>query len=181
MGTRSKVLTMLPKGVRDDLNQKLIAGEFSDYRGLEKWLAGQGFRISRGSLQRYGSQFEKRLAGLSRATQQVKALAEVAPDRQGAMSDALIQLVQSRLFDVLIESENIDDAPLARFARAIADLGRATVSQKKWAEIMRTRLEEQKRAAGEKIEGMKSAGGLSDAAYEQIRAVLLGINPLPAV
>jgi hypothetical protein len=178
MGIKSKVLTVLPAPIREELNRKLIAGEFSDYRGLESWLSMEGYQISRGSLQRYGSQFEKRLAGVARATQQVKALAEVSPDRQGAMSDALIQLVQTRLFDVLVESENIEDAPLARFARAIADLGRATISQKKWAEDMRRRLDSEKRAAGEKINELKSQGGLSDEAYDKIRGILLDIDPL---
>ena len=180
MGTRSKVLTILPKGLRGELNQKLIAGDFSDYRGLEHWLGGKGYQISRGSLQRYGSNFEKQIAAVSRATQQAKSLAEASPDREGAMSDALIGLVQTRLFDVLVESENIEDGTLARFARSIADLGRATVSQKRWAEQMRERLEEQKQAAQGKLTAIKDGGGVSDAAYEKMRAVLLGIDPLAA-
>jgi hypothetical protein len=42
---------------------------------------------------------------------------------------------------------------------------------------MRERLDEQKRAAAEKMGAVKSAGGLSDAAYDAMRAILLDIDP----
>ncbi len=174
---RSKVVTALPVELREQLDQKLITGSFSDYRGLEAWLGEQGFRISRGSLQRYGSAFERRMKTISIATKQAHALAEAAPDREGAMTDALVRLVQEKIFGVLVEAEGIEDGQLTRIARAIADLGRATISQKKWAEEMRERLEKQKRAANEKIEGIKRTGGLSDEAYEAMRALLLDIDP----
>jgi len=138
----------------------------------------QGFRISRGSLQRYGSAFERRIKTIGIATQQARALAEASPDREGSMTDALARLVQEKLFGVLVETEEIEDGQLTRIARAIADLGRATISQKRWAEEMRARLDEQKRAAGEKMDEIRRAGGLSDDAYEAIRAALLNINPI---
>ena len=93
------------------------------------------------------------------------------------MTDALVRLVQEKIFAVLVEAEGIEEGQLARIARAIADLGRATISQKKWAEEMRDRLDEQKRAANAKIGELKQAGGLSDEAYEAMRALLLDIDP----
>jgi DNA-binding SARP family transcriptional activator len=42
---------------------------------------------------------------------------------------------------------------------------------------MRERLEEQKRAAGEKMVEVKRAGGVTDEAYERMRAILLDIDP----
>ncbi len=172
------MLTVLPDAVRDELNKKLIAGEFSDYRGLESWLLAKGFRISRGSLQRYGSKFERRIKTVAMATSQAHALAEASPDREGAMTEALVRLVQEKMFAVLVESEGkIDDGQLPRIARAIADLGRATISQKKWAEDMRVRLDNEKRRAGQKLDEVKNAGGLSPEVYDQLRNVLLGINP----
>lgn len=177
MGQRSKVITALPKELRDELDQKLVGGSFSDYRGLEAWLATQGFRISRGSLLRYGSAFERRIKTISLATQQARALAEASPDREGSMTDALARLVQEKLFSVLVEAEDLEDGQLTRFARAIADLGRATISQKRWQEEMRARLAEQKRAADKKMTELKSAGGLSNEAYDAMRNILLDIDP----
>jgi hypothetical protein len=136
-----------------------------------------GLQKSRGSLQRYGSAFERRIKTIGIATQQARALAEASPDREGSMTDALARLVQEKLFSVLVEAEDIEDGQLTRIARAIADLGRATISQKRWQEEMRERLDEQKRAAAEKMGAVKSAGGLSDAAYDAMRAILLDIDP----
>jgi len=172
------VLTVLPDAVRDELNQKLIAGEFSDYRGLESWLLAKGFQISRGSLQRYGSKFERRIKTVAMATSQAHALAEASPDREGAMTAALVRLVQEKMFTVLVEAEGkIEDGQLPRIARAIADLGRATISQKKWAEEMRDRLDNEKRRAGQKLDEVKHAGGLTEEAYEAMRNALFDINP----
>jgi Protein of unknown function (DUF3486) len=175
---RSKVVTALPKELRDQLDQRLVKGSFTGYRELETWLGTQGFRISRGSLQRYGSAFERRIKTIGIATQQARALAEASPDREGSMTDALARLVQEKMFSILVEAEDIEDGQLTRIARAIADLGRATISQKRWAEEMRERLDEQKRAAGEKMGELKRSGGLSDETYDALRALLLGIDPI---
>lgn len=177
MGQRSKVITALPAELRKHLDQKLVEGFFSDYKGLEGWLRTQGFRISASALHRYGSAFERRIKTIGIATQQARALAEAAPDREGSMTDALARLVQEKIFAVLVEAEDIEDGQLTRIARAIADPGRATISQKRWAEEMRQRLDAQKRAAGEKVDEIRRAGGLSDEAYDAIRAALLNIDP----
>ena len=79
---RSEVVTALPMELREQLDQKLVSGSFSDYRGLEAWLATQGFRISRGSLQRYGSAFERRMKTISIATKQAHACPGQAGSRE---------------------------------------------------------------------------------------------------
>ena len=48
---------------------------------------------------------------------------------------------------------------LTRIARAIADLGCSTISQKRWSAEVRKRLDKQKRAPGETLEEIKRAGG----------------------
>jgi Protein of unknown function (DUF3486) len=178
MGQRSKVVTQLPEDLRGQLDQLLVKGSFTDYRGLSGWLAERGFNVSHGSLQRYGSAFEKRIKTIAIATRQAHALAEASPDREGAMTDALVRLVQEKIFAVLVEAEDIEEGHLTKIARAIADLGRATISQKRWAEEMRARLEKQKRDADQTLKEIKGGGGLSDDAYERTRALLLNIDPL---
>jgi hypothetical protein len=79
---------------------------------------------------------------------------------------------------VLVAGEHIEDGQLTKFARAITELGRTTVRQKKWAEDFRERLENEKRAACEKIKEIARNGGLSAEAKKAIRAALKGINPL---
>jgi hypothetical protein len=101
---------------------------------------------------------------------------ESAPDREDSMSDGLMRLVQSRMMDALVETEQIDDQTLARFARAVAELGRASVQQKRWMEDVRERLEHEKRAADRQISEIGSAAGLSPEAAQAIRAALMGID-----
>ena len=178
MAQRSKVLTILPENVRGELDQKLVEGAFSDYRGLEAWLATKGFRISRGSLQRYGSAFEKRIAAITQATAQSKAMVEAAPDREGALGDALTRMVQEKIFAILMEStEPMSDGQLAKLAKAIADVGRSTIMQRRWAEEYHGRLEAQKKLAAEKISGVEKRGGLAPEVADAIRNALLDIDP----
>jgi hypothetical protein len=181
MGLRSKVVAILPKELRAELDKRLIDGGFSNYRGLEAWLAKNGYQISRGSLQRYGSDFEDSLVAIRLATQHSKAIVEAAPDREGSMNSALMSLIQTRLIDVLGGNAAIDDVTLARFAQAVAHLGKATVQQKRWAEDMRQRLESEKRTADGRISAIAREGGLSEEAAGRIRAALLDINPLRTV
>jgi len=42
---------------------------------------------------------------------------------------------------------------------------------------VRERLDKQKRAADQKMVELKSAGGISDEAYDKMRAILLDIDP----
>lgn len=174
MGVRSKVVTVLPRDVQRELDRRLIDGSFSNYRGLAKWLGEKGFEISRGSLQRYGSSLEHSLARIKRVTEQAKSVVESgAGDRVGSLNDALVSLVQSHLFEALADADDIDETSLTRFARAIADLGRATVMQKRFAELMRQRLG----AVGDVVGKQVARGGLSPEAASAIRAALLAAEP----
>jgi hypothetical protein len=101
------------------------------------------------------------------------------PDREGTMGDALVRLVQQEIFNVLAQCKGQVEKPdLARLARAVSDLGRTTVRQRKWAEEVRERLESQKRAAEGQIDEAVREQGLSHEAAEQMRRILLGIDPL---
>jgi Bacteriophage Mu, Gp27 len=175
---RSKIITDLPKHLRDQLNEKLATNGFRDYAGLSDWLFQMGYRISRQALQRYGSNFEKHVESIRLATEQAHEIALAAPDRENKMTDALTRLVQERVFQLLLDTEQISHKDLPRIARAIADLGRASISQKRWAEEITERLEAQKRAANNRIEELSKVGGLSPEAAEMIREILLGIDPL---
>lgn len=173
---------MMPAELQEELNQRLVKGSFSDYRGLTGWLSENGYVISKSSLQEYGAAFQQRLAGVDLATRQARAIVEASPDDEGAMTDALTRLVQ-RIFTVLMEIEDRDgaklsDADLARFARAIGNLSRATVSLRRWTAEYRERLERQKRAASDKVtEILRQQPGLSADAEALIRKALLGIDP----
>ncbi len=51
----------------------------------------------------------------------------------GAVNDALVRLTQEKLFTVLVDLE-VDpaDVDIAKLAKAVAELGKASVAQKRW-------------------------------------------------
>ena len=168
MPQRSKIIT-LPEDVLGELNQKLLEGKFCDYSALAEWLQSQGFDISRSSLHRYGQNFEERLAAISVATEQARAVADAARDDEGNMNEALIRLVQTKAFDALIDSKNAESLP--KMGVMIAKLSKASVDQKKWMAEMRTKT----KAAADDVAKVVRAGGMSESTAKEIRQRILGI------
>ncbi len=172
MAKRSKI-EGLPTAVKEWLDAALVEGNFSGYEQLEAELKQRGFDIGKSSIHRYGSQFEQRLATLKMASQQARAIVEAAPDDEGAVSEALMRLVQEKLFQVMLDFEVDPRKPLniASAAKAIADLSRATVGQKKRLAEVR----EKARNAAEAVTQVAKKGGLSAEAVNTIRREILGI------
>ena len=50
MPPRSKVITMLPPHVRQQVERRLFENGFRDYEGLLQWVRGQGYEVSDDSL-----------------------------------------------------------------------------------------------------------------------------------
>lgn len=173
MPQRSAV-SQLPEDMRKKLEQRLIKGGFAGYEDLSGWLAEQGFEISKSALHRYGQQFENRLQALKTATDQAKAIAQASKDDEGDMNEALIRLVQTKTFKVLVAMEGADGGEagpaidLPKVGRMVAELARASISQKKWAEQMRAKVA---KAADE----FASRNGLSATQARDLRRELLGV------
>ena len=124
MPARSKIQS-LPADVRQELDRRLIASGFGGHEDLAEWLAGQGFEISRSSVQRYSSPLERRIEQVRLATQSAESLVEASGDDQGALADASLRLIQQRIYEVMIASEDEDLRSLSNAARALADTARA--------------------------------------------------------
>lgn len=172
MGRRSKV-SALPNAVKQWLDAALVEGNFSGYEQLEAELKARGFDIGKSSIQRYGSQFEQKLGALKMASEQARAIVSAAPDDEGAVSEALMRLVQENLFKMLVEfvPEPGQALNMPRIAKAVAEMSRATVTQKKWQEEVRARAA----AVAESAEKIARKGGLSAASVDEIRRSILGI------
>ena len=169
---RSTVET-LPEAIRAELEKRLIQGSFSDYTGLAEWLQEQGYEISRSAIWRHGKKFEDKLKALKIATDQAKAIAEASEDDAGALNDAIIRLVQTKMFDLLMELDS-DDKNLPKIGQAVAKLSQAAVRQKKWQQEMgeKIRQEEREKAAETACESAKAAGASEDTVKAIRRDVL---------
>ncbi len=165
MPPRSKV-DLLPDGVRAELERRLIQGGFSGYRGLSDWLAEQGFEISKSSLHSWGQDFEDRLGALKKVTEQARIIVAENPDDDGSVNDALIRLVQEKaygaLMDMEIDPEKID---LPKLMRVIADLSRASISQKRLMAEVRKR-------DSEKLDAAVAAGEIDAGAAARARRIM---------
>lgn len=168
MPPRSKVAA-LPAEVKAWLDQALAENNFSDYEALSDELAERGFAISKSALHRYGQNFEERLSALKLASEQARAVVAAAPDEEGAVNEALMRLVQEHLFKLLMSEEGKIDLP--KVAKAVAELGRASVVQKKWQAEARAKAE----AAANQVEKIAKKGGLDAATVAEIRREILGV------
>lgn len=84
--------------------------------------------LSAAGLNRYASRTARRIAQIDAATQAAKAMMAHDPDAEGNLAAASIKLAQSRMFDFLMAAEEGDPREMTAAARALADLGRATVT-----------------------------------------------------
>lgn len=168
MPKRSKVCE-LPSEVKAWLDAALVQNGFGGYEALSAALAERGFTIGKSTLHRYGQAFEQRLAAIKTASEQARAVVAAAPDDEGAVGEALLRLVQEQLFQLLMAGDGTVD--IAKVARAVAELGRASVTQKKWL----TEVRERARAAAAAAEHIATRAGLSADAVRELRREILGI------
>lgn len=168
MPPRSKV-SGLPAEVKNWLDQSLVENNFSGYESLSAELAARGYSIGKSALHSYGQNFEERLSALKVASEQARAVVAAAPDEEGAVNEALMRLVQEHLFKLLMSEGNQIDLP--KVAKAVAELGRASVVQKKWQAEVRSKAE----AAASQVEKIAKKGGLDAATVAEIRREILGV------
>ncbi|MFW9266496.1 DUF3486 family protein [Pseudomonas sp. NR3] len=168
MPPRSKVAS-LPVAVKAWLDKALAENGFGEYESLAAELSAKGFSISKSALHRYGQDFESKLSALKVASEQARAVVAAAPDEEGAVNEALMRLVQEHLFKLLMT----DDKPfdLAKVAKAVAELGKASIAQKKW----QTEYREKAEAAASRVEKIAKKGGLNQATVDEIRREILGV------
>ena len=172
----------LPPDLKEELDRMLTEGTLHSCRQLAKWLGDNGFEISHAAIHKYGQRFERRLDSVRIATEQARIVCEQFKDDDEQMQNALMRLVQTRLFEVLSatnETEtgeaNAEEATVApvnvtALARSVSGLARAETEHRKWAERARANVAE----AEKKVDEAR-AKGLSKDAAEQIKAVLMEI------
>lgn len=170
MPPRSKVAA-LPPEVKAWLDQYLVESNFGGYEALSAELEARGYSIGKSALHRYGSEFEDKLAALKMSSEQAKAVVQAAPDDEGAVNEALMRLVQEHLFKLLMATGDDKKMDLPKVAKAVAELGRASVVQAKWKAEVRAKAE----AAANQIEKIAKKGGLNAETVDEIRRQILGV------
>lgn len=171
MPPRSQI-ELLPEGLFDELKQRLVDSKFSDYRGHAEWLQSKGYEIRKSAVHSFGQGYQAEIERMRLSVAEAREVVKALPDSENAMNDALLRMVQHRVYQVLRDAggEDLPPKALAALTRAIADAGRASIAQKRHADEVRKK-------GAEVIDEMAKATGLSEDQAAAWRAKFLGIAP----
>ena len=179
MAPRSKVHS-LPPELKEWLDAELVKRGFGDYVQLAADLKERGADVSKSALQRYGSPFEQRMAQLKMASDQARALVDAAPDEEDKLGAAVVRMTQEKIFSLLMELEiNADDVDVNKLFKNAAEIGKASVTQKRFSMEARAAIEaEARRKALEEASAVAATTakkqGLSESGVEALRAAIAG-------
>ena len=183
---RRSTIDRLPEDVRRWLERALNESGFSGYTELETLLRDRGYVISKSAIHRYGQKIERRYGAIRAATEAARMLTAGASDDQDTRSEAVIALIQTELFESIVqlqeaEEEKVDSkervALLSKVAKNVATLSRASVNLKKYqADIRREAREELLREQTANLNETARAQGLSEDQVQFWRERVLGIK-----
>ena len=183
---RKSTISRLPPDVKSYIEGKLAEGRLT----LDELIAALQQRFpshqeagdlpSRAAMHRYGQKLERRLSAIRASTEAAKIIQAQAGDDSDARSEALTALIQTELFEAILNLQEADDPELdpadrvgmlSTAAKNIATLTRSSVNLKQF----QSKVRDATRAAASAIEKMVKKAGLSDETVAEIKARILGI------
>lgn len=180
-------IAKLPPALRQWLHRTFVERAFGDIESVTAELnalmreAGVAMYIGKSAVGAESLRVKRAQEAIYASTEASRIIAEASPDEADHRSAAVMALVQSEVFELLLqvrESEDIDD-PVARLgvmseaALAISRLSRSRVNQAKWAAEVRRKAE----AAADAVAKIAKRGGLTAEQVAEIRGRILGIAP----
>jgi len=172
---RAKI-EQFPKEIREELDAAIIGKNFSGYREIAALFRSKGYEICKSAVADHGQKLERELAAIKLSTEQARAIVAESPDDDNAVNDALVRLVQQRMFTVLrdldVDAIDFDSVKLTKMARGIADIARASINQKKFVQETREKIAARVKDTTRTVDGAEKAGGMSHETAEIIRAEL---------
>jgi hypothetical protein len=179
---KSWKIRRMPRDLKQRLDAMLTEGIMHTSLQLQKWLADNEFEISRRCIDDYRHNFERQLDSVRLATEQARLVCEQFKGDDAQMQTALMRLVQTRLFEILVVARQKETSQRKRtsptvaavnvgaLARCVSGLVKAETEHQKWADRARANVAEAEKKVDEAREK-----GLSKDAAEQIKAVLMEI------
>lgn len=189
MPPRGKIAT-LPDELRTWLHKAIVERGFGDIVALTEELnalckaGGVAITIGKSAVGAESQRVKRAQEAIRATTEAARLIAETSPDDADQRSAAAMALVQSEMFDLLLqvrEAEGMDDPAermgmMDKAALALSRLSRARVNQARWAVDVDARA----KAAADSVAKLARQGGLSEATVAEIRASILGIVPQAA-
>ena len=176
---RRPAVDTLPQDVRRKLDERLVASGFSGYVALADWLTGQGFAISKSSLQRHGQALEGEHAEAMADARALLALTRASSDLGDAGSEiaaSAATILQTDIVRTVLEIRRTDDTELrakllAQLTQAQAQIGRMSIS------VENHRAQARKKALEDAANQASETGrqhGLSAAGVDALRVAIMG-------
>ena len=167
-----------PAALAAQFDKQAADGGFADYGALVAWLAKSGYAIAKVARGERRSLFERRLEEIRLVTRQARDVVAAFEEGDAEMNEALLRLVQQRLFEILRTSrrEDLKRFNLGALARAVAEMGRASVLQNRWLVEVRERLTAKITGAETRVAEVSREAGLSAEVEQRIRNALLDIT-----
>ncbi|AKO45690.1 DUF3486 family protein [[Haemophilus] ducreyi] len=170
----------LPQAVKDWLYAALVENNFSGYRELEEASKARGYDISKSAVHRYGQKLEQRLASIKASAEAAKVISENISNEKSAQSDAILEMIQSEVFQALMSLQEIkdEDDPMKRLSalsfvgKNISPLISASINLKKYQADVKAKAP----LAANEVEKIVKKGGLSPETTDEIRQKILGIT-----
>ncbi|EJX0630344.1 DUF3486 family protein [Salmonella enterica] len=179
---RRSTIDKLPEDVRRWLERALTESGFSGYADLEALMREKGFVISKSAIHRYGQKIERRFGAIRAATEAARMLTEGAADDQDARSEAVIALIQTELFDSIVQLQEAEEgeidpqervALLSKVAKNVATLSRASVNLKKFQQELREKIAAKMDAL--EAESKSGSGRIDAETLRRVREEIYGI------
>lgn len=187
---RKSTISRLPADVKSYIEGRLAEGRLTldeligDLRNRFPQQAQSGELPSRAAVHRYGQKLDRRLSAIKASTEAAKLIRAQAGDDQDARSEALTAMIQTELFEAILQLQEADDPDmdpgervgmLSAAAKNIATLTRSSVNLKQFqakveVETRKRLIEEQE----EKLQEMRGSDGMSEQMEARIRRILLG-------
>lgn len=178
-------IAQLPEDIRAWLHKAIVERGFGDIVALTEELnalckeGGVAITIGKSAVGEESKRIKRAQESIRATTEAARLIAESAPDEGDNRSAAAMAIVQSEVFELLLqirESEDMQD-PVARLdvmneaALGLSRLSRSRVNQARWnAEV-----EARAKAAAAAVGKIAKKGGLTAAQQAEIRASILGI------
>lgn len=179
---RRSTIDKLPEDVRRWLERALTGSGFSGYAELEALMRDKGYLISKSAIHRYGQKIERRFGAIRAATEAARMLTEGAADDQDARSEAVIALIQTELFESIVQLQEAEDeeidpqvrvALLSKVAKNVATLSRASVNLKKFQQDLREKIAAKMDAL--EAESKSGSGRIDAETLRRVREEIYGI------
>lgn len=185
---RKSTISRLPADVKSYIEGRLAAGRMT----LDELIADLHQRFpaqqqagdlpSRAAVHRYGQKLERRLSAIRASTEAAKIIQAQAGDNSDARSEALTALIQTELFEAILNLQEADDPDadpsdrvgmLSTAAKNIATLTRSSVNLKQFQSKVeadtRAQVLAEQRA---KLDAMGNKGGVTEDTKKAIREAL---------